>query len=208
MNWTREQHNEVVKALAVAAEVIGQGFSDAAAAAIVERLKAFEAGAVVKAVSRCMDECKGRMSLADIIERMDDGHPGVEEAFSMIAHGINDEGATLVMTEPMRQAFFAAYNVGNDRVAARMAFKEVYEAKVTEARRAGVKPTWVPSLGHNVQGREDALVNAAKQGLIPYDDLPKYLPAISFSKAEVVALLPARDGKTIALPIEKKTEAA
>ncbi len=120
--------------------------------------------------------------LLDALKSMD-GRPDAEEAWSIVARSLNDEGVTIVWTEEMAGAFGVALGLQNDRIAARMAFKESYENLVKESRRQGKAAKWSPSLGHDVEGREGPLLAAVKQGkltaphvagLLPYKNEPSH----------------------------------
>ena len=110
-----------------------------------------------------------------------DGRRGAEESWSRLARAIGDEGATVVLTEEERVAFFAADAIADDKIAARMAFKETYTKAVSEARAAGRPVKWGHILGHNPAERETMLLEAVEQGkieaahvatLLPYRDSP------------------------------------
>lgn len=124
---------------------------------------------------------------ADIIAKIQaqDGRPGVEESWAHVAHAIGNESTTLVLTREQQQAFFVADALADDRVAARMAFKETYSKAVADARTLGLSVEWVPMLGHDSAGRESAITEAVRlgriesshaQNLLPYRDQPA--PAI------------------------------
>lgn len=117
--------------------------------------------------------------LLDTVRNLD-GRPSPEEAWSMVARSLNDEGATIVWTYEMAAAFGVALGLQDDRIGARMAFKEAYAGAVRAARKEGRWVRWTPSLGHDVNGREGPLLEAAKlgrltvnhvRGLLPYRDV-------------------------------------
>ena len=67
---------KLIEAIAVAQEVTGTPLgSDAAIEAMVMDLQAYPQGQVLAAIRRCMREVKGKLTLADIISRIDDGRP-------------------------------------------------------------------------------------------------------------------------------------
>ncbi len=95
-----------------------------------------------------------------------DGRPGAEEAWGLIEF---DEAATLIMTEEMFTAFSAALPLEDDKIAARMAFKESYVRAVADARAQERPVKWRVSLGHDPDQREHAIFKALEQGrLLPY----------------------------------------
>src|SRR5262245_18509616 len=102
---------------------------------MAEELAHFPEGQVHGALRRCRRECS-RLTLAVVLERIDDGRPLVEEAFAMLPR---TEAESVVWTEEMRQAFGSARALfaARDHVAARMAFKERYVQLVQRARDQG-----------------------------------------------------------------------
>lgn len=165
----------LTEAVAATFAAVGQPVTDAGLALIVADLKTYPRDGVMQALSRCRRELK-RVTLADIIERIPGGHPGPEEAWAMVSGALGDEGASVVWTEPMREAFFVATALSDDPVAARMAFRETYVKKVAEARERGDEIRWQASLGHDPHGREPVLRRAVEQGLIPADQARTLLP--------------------------------
>lgn len=153
--------SKVIEAIAVTAELCGRVFSPAAAMVFAGDLEGFPEASVIAALARCRKEVRGVLTVQDVISRMDDGRPGVEEAWAMIPR---DEQSSIVWTEEMAQAFGAAAPLlaEGDKIAARMAFKEAYAKLVSEARERREPPTWTPSLGSDVAGRQLALIDAVR----------------------------------------------
>jgi hypothetical protein len=158
---------DLIKAVAVTAELCGRTFSPEAAAVFVSDLDGFPEPAVIKALSRCRREVKGMLTIADVVARIDDGRPGVEEAWAMVPL---DERTTVVWTDEMAQAFGIAHPLleAGDKVAARMAFKSAYERMVAQARDERRPPRWTPSLG-DVGGRSAPILQAVQLGRISAD---------------------------------------
>jgi hypothetical protein len=87
MAWDNKERDAVVKWLAVVCEVTGAQFSDAAKKFLLDRLEPYSAGAVVKALGQCASQCKQRVTLADIVERIESDRsrvPGVEVTRRML----------------------------------------------------------------------------------------------------------------------------
>lgn len=172
---------ELLEAIAVTAELVGAELSRGAAKAIADELARYPQGWVAGALKRCQRELtSGRLLLAEILKRLDDGRPGVEEAWAACPRS---ESVTSVWTEEMAQAWgvAAALLAEGDKVAARMAFKEAYLAAVQKARDATLPVRWWVSLGHDPHGREAPLIEAMRQGkldgeyvfgLLPYRNEP------------------------------------
>src|SRR5688572_23704153 len=115
---------------------------------------------------------------ADVIARVAeaDGRPGPDEAWAQCPL---DEATTTVWTEEARLAFFdGAYQIleDGDRIAARMAFKDAYQKRVAQARKARQPIKWSASLGQDARGREAALLEAAEKGRLPRPYVVELLP--------------------------------
>ena len=165
----------ILEMLAVTAELTGTQFSEAAARVLMHDLSAYPEHQVLNALNRCRKELKGRLTLADVLTRIDDGRPGPEEAWSLMPR---DEAASVVWTDEMTQAWGVALPLLNegDHVAARMAFLEAYKRLVQQARDEGVPPHWTPSLGTDAAGREPVLLEAMRKGRLPYEHVHSLLP--------------------------------
>lgn len=158
---------KTAKALAVLAEVYGHSVSEAAADFLVEILNKYPEHTVLTALKKCAAECKRFPTPADIIERIDDGHPGVEMAWGMLPR---NETQTVVWTSLIRDAWgVTAPLIDEDLVAARMAFKEAYSKLLSDARAAQQEPIWEVSMGHDKNLREIAIKNATAKGWLPND---------------------------------------
>ncbi len=154
--------------LVATAEVIGDEVRPAAAALMVEDLSVYRMPVVEKALAACRRELKGRLSLAAILERIDDGHPTPNEAWAM-AIPAADERNTVVWTGEMERAWAVAMPLigAGDKIAARQAFLEAYARLVKDARAERRQADYRPSLGFDTAGREAALSAAVERGLLP-----------------------------------------
>lgn len=132
-----------------------------------------------------------------------DGRPDAEAAWATVARALNDEGVTVVWTQEMAEAFGVALGLREDRVAARMAFKETYTRLVQEARASGRSVAWSPALGHDPMGREGPVAAAVKEGRLPSSSLT-LIPDRSQPTHQVRALMaPLSDAGRKALEIMK-----
>lgn len=172
--------NDLLKALAVTAEVCGAEFSEPAAKAIVARLSAYPLDAVLKALDKCQTEVTGRLTLAAIIGRIDDGRPSADEAWSTAILACN-EASTVVWTAETAKAYWAASALleQGDKVGARMAFRDVYEREVSNARQAGTVAKWEATLGTDQYQREQAIQCAAELNRISHEHASTLLPHIA-----------------------------
>lgn len=178
----------ILEALAVTAELTGTQLSAPAARVMAEDLAAYPEAQVLKALVRCRKELRGRMTIADVIARLDDGRPGPEEAWAMIPR---DEAASAFLTEEMREAFRVCYPLlcDGDNVQARMAFLETYRAKVQEARDDGATVSWSFTPGTDPHGRESAVREALAKGRIGAKAASALLPAPADDDNELIAIL-------------------
>lgn len=154
---------DLKNALMATAEVCGVQWSEAAAALAVAELSRFPEPAVISALSRCRREVAGRLSLAHIIERIDDGRPGPDEAWAQIS-ALGEEGSAVLTQETLAAWKEVRDLIESDETGARMAFRGVYLRLVTASRTEGRPVQWVPSLGKDPAGREAALREGAAVG--------------------------------------------
>ena len=168
---------ELIRAIAVTSELCGRTFSEAAARVFVGDLSAYPEEQVLGALVRCRKEVRGTLTIKDVVSRLDDGRPGVEEAWAMLPH---NEGDSAVWTTEMSQAFGVAVGLidAGAMVEARMAFKETYLRMVNQARDRGVAVKWTITLGHDVRGRESALIDAVDKGRISYERAQEFMPTL------------------------------
>jgi len=162
------KQSDIIKAIAVTSEVMGNEMTEDAAKMMLADLSGFPPMAVAEALKRVRREVKGRLCVADIIRHIDDGRPGVEEAWAMMPRS---ESETVVWTEEMAMAFGSVYRLleEGDKIAARMAFRERYTTLCTEAKSNGEPVKWNASLGHDPTGRVPALAAAVAAGKITND---------------------------------------
>lgn len=194
----------LLEALAVTIELTGTQASEAAIRIMAADLSAYPLNQVLGALRRCRLELKGRLTVAEVVSRLDDGRPGPEEAWAMIPH---DEAGSVVWTAEMAQAFGVAQPLiaCNDLVAARMAFTERYRALVSAARSDGVPPQWSPSFGTDRFGREDAVSTAVQKGRMLPNHAQQLLPDYSGDQSLVVLerlkelAAPSSDGRGLTI---------
>lgn len=174
---------DLLESVAATYAVIGQEMNDLALRAILAELEQYPADGVNVALSRCRKELR-KLTLADILERIPGGHPKPEEAWAIVSRVMRDEQASVVWTEQMAEAYGVACRLGDDLVAARMAFKEAYTNAVNRARTNQTQPTWRCSFGFDPHGRQTAVEEAVARGFITTEQARKLLPNYSFSDAE------------------------
>lgn len=167
--------NDLIRAIQATAEIFGRTMSPFAAEVFLSDLSAFPPQQLLLALTRCRKELKTFPTIAEIIARINDGRPGVEEAWAMIP---KDQDRSVFWTEEMRLAFGVAYPhiLDGDNIAARMAFKEAYTTALSVARDTAAPIRWSPSFGDNKSDRERATQEAVDKGRIGMSAAMEYLP--------------------------------
>jgi len=177
----------LVQAVAVTCELTGaQPPSPAAAVVLCDDLADYPEEQVLVALERFRREATGRMTVQAIVDRLDDGRPGPEEAWAILPRG---EDQTAVWTTEMQQAWGVALPLMDDRVAGRMAFIEAYRRVVMDARRRRLSPVWQVTLGRDATGREGVLQEAVRLGRLTPEAALAYLPSDGPVAEEVRALI-------------------
>jgi hypothetical protein len=173
---TDAEQDQLVDMLASTAEVMGEKISPNAATYMVLDLVTYPLRVLAEALTACRREVKGRLSLAAIMERIDDGHPAPNEAWA-VAIRAADEAVTVVWTEQTRDAWTAALPLveEGDKIAARQAFLEVYARLVKSARAVGGCAVYQPSLGHDASARAAALQLAVDAGRLAHEQVADHL---------------------------------
>jgi len=186
----REQE-DLVKGLMATAEVIGDQLRPTAAAYMVQDLSCYSMALLERALAGCRRELKGRLSLAAVLERIDDGHPAPNEAWA-VAIQAADERNTVVWTTLTQQAWNTALPLlqAGDKIAARPAFLETYGRLLKDARAARLPASYTPSLGFDLTSRNAALTDAVSKGLLAHDQVSDHLQLTAATPAfNPVALL-------------------
>ena len=115
-----------------------------------------------------------------IIEMIDnanpDGRVSANEAWAMMPRSEQD---SVVWSEEMSAAMAIAQPLldEGDQVGARMAFIGAYDRLVSDARRNGIKPHWIASLGWDVDKRRECIEQAQRVGRINSSYAAGLLPA-------------------------------
>jgi hypothetical protein len=162
------------------AAVAGRELNEFAWAMFWADLESFNESEVLSALERFRREAKGFPCLADIIERIDDGRPGPEEAWAMLP---KSEAATVVWTVEMQEAYGIVRELlDRDEIAARKAFLEAYERLTATARAARRPAQWSASLGHDKHARSTVLIEAVRKGRLSHAQAEAFLPAPEIPK--------------------------
>ena len=183
-----EQRKKIARALAVTAEVCGSQLSEGAIAIMVEELATYDFEDVAKALMRIRREHTGRLSLAVIIERMDEAKGlGVDAAWELaVSSRIYSNDETIVVPKAIIQAWPYALWEAGDKQGARMAFKAAYPIRLAECG-----DEIFVSLGWDVDGRTSAIVEAARSGVITEAKASELLLVISPERKQLAKSQPA-----------------
>jgi hypothetical protein len=192
----------LIEDLAAAAEVMGQEIRPAGLLAMSDDLMAYPLEVSRAALIRVRRECR-RLTLADILERIEtaDGRPLADEAWATAILAL-EESETFIWTLETQQAFAVARPLVeiNDRVGARMAFRDAY-ARLVQAARARHDPVaWSPSLGWDVERRRAVLEIAVANGRLAASHAQGLLPGpdrANAAKAVKALTLAASDGVVV-----------
>lgn len=162
---------DFLELLSGTSEACGYPLSDAAAKIMAADLQDQDFNALVKACARCRRELKHRLTLADILERLQatDGRLTADEAWARFP---KREEHTRLITDEMERAaedLYAMINSENptDQANASKTFKERYTTIVANAREHSVKPIWRVSEG--VDSPRDAIAKGLKLGVLSVD---------------------------------------
>ena len=158
--------------IAQASEVIGRTLSAEAIALMTARLEREDRALVNKALMRCMDECKGRFALADILDRMPGRPIGSDAAWELAMRlDVGNEDATVVAPLAILNAFPHGLWRQGDKVAARMAFKEAFPYAL---ETCGMD--YSVSMGLDPAGRETPIMDALRLNVISNRTAERLLP--------------------------------
>lgn len=126
---------------------------------------------------------------ADVIKacRNGSGHIPPDEAWSLALTSMQEEDS-IIWTTQVSEAWGAAWPCmeNGDKYGARLAFMSAYDRLIKQG-----PPVWRVSLGYSHAGRERAVDEALKRGLIAPDKAKELLPYDSAMVPSVSGLLPA-----------------
>jgi hypothetical protein len=175
------------QALTLAFQFVNQPMADLAIKEMADDLAVYPQENVLAALKRCRSELKA-IRYGDILDRLPGGHPGPENAWSLVQRGMQNEALTMVWTDEMREAYGVAAGLADDPVAARMAFKETYQQLVSVSRSKNAEIKWSVSQGTHKSDRELQITEGVKAGrllpeyaqrLLPHPDNPDTVKLLS-----------------------------
>lgn len=173
--------DQLIDALCLTAEAMGNVITPSAAMMMADDLHEYSLPELGRALRACRREVKGRLTVADIIQRCqaEDGRPGKDEAWS-IGLESSDEYGTAVMTWEIQQAMIPAKVIldEGDQVGARMAFMSAYERLVRESRQINRPIEVIVSLGFDKERRATAIQQAVQLGRLPQIEADRHLKGL------------------------------
>jgi len=170
--------DQLIDALCLTSEAMGNVITASAAMMMADDLSDYSLPELGRALRACRREVKGRLTVADIIQRCqaEDGRPGKDEAWS-IGLDSSDEYGTAIMTWEIQQAMSSAKIIldDGDQVGARMAFMSTYERLVRESREINRPTEWIVSLGFDKDRRATAIQKAVQLNRLPQIEADRHL---------------------------------
>lgn len=193
---------QLMEALAVTAEVCGADISPAAAKIMAAELAGEPFNAVITALVKLRREHSGRLTLAAIMSRIDDGRPTADEAWVMIP---KSEEHTAVITQDTMNAMCVSdpLREDGDVVGAHIAFKDAYKKSVSDAKIAGTPVKWIITIGWDKSMRAGIVAEAVKLGRITEEKAMACLPEGTYEGDQLASIL-----RMDARELENKSQAA
>lgn len=182
-----QEDQELLNVIKATGEIYGKQVSVAAAGMFLADLSGYRPDQIRSALQRCRRELRSFPTVADVVARIDDGRPGVEEAWAIAP---KDEDATVVWTDEVAEAFGVCRDLirAGDVIAARMAFKEHYQRAVAEARNSLRAVRWTVSLGLDRHSRDSALLEAIGKRRLTLEQALEVSPGLKSEHAPARAL--------------------
>lgn len=158
---------EVGQVLMGVLEGYGRRMSAAGATEWLDALRGYPEAAIVAALRRWRDTREDAPTPAGLRGMIDPGSqwPSADEAWAVVAPVLGNENASVVWCAEMARAAGEVEHL-QDGVAARVAFRAIYERLVAEARRQGGRPVYFLSPGWDQEGREAAVREALRLGWV------------------------------------------
>lgn len=178
----QEQEIKTVKALGVVLEMAGQEMSEAAMDMMASELSQFEFGAVQNALRKCARECKYKITLAEIIDRIDDGRPSPEKAWQDVQHLTEDDAKVLTTEQNKAYCMVSTSLINGDtsaKIAARQTFLQEYKRLCQESRdQARPVQYFLSRANRDTDGTKalEAVSLAMTESKLPKLDAAKLLP--------------------------------
>lgn len=160
---------------------------------LMSDLEGYRADDILIALKTCRFQLPKFPSLSEIISRIPNGHPGVNEAWALCPKNESDSAC---WTKQIKDAFYKAYDLCDDRenIQMRMAFIECYQKIMAEAIQNKTPVKWELNLGWDKSGRESCILENVKNGRIGHQELKKVEHHVDLN---VLKLLEEKTGNKI-----------
>ena len=178
----QDEKIQVIHNLKVAFEVMGQDVSREATEVMASRLFRFTYPQVKAAIGRAIDESKYKITVAEIISRIDDGRPSPTQAWQSMSQF--KESDAYYVPDEMHRAWCGVstdmeHADNSIKIACRQSFLETYEKMCQESCDQGKPISYFLSQPQGI-GREqkvlEVITKAIAQGQITTDKAVAYLP--------------------------------
>lgn len=170
----------VLKAIAVAAELTRAELSPVSLKAMADDLSAYPEPVVLNALMLCRRELDRPLTLKAVLDRVHsaDGRPDGDEAWAVVIRAA-DESETVVWTVEMEKAWAISRPIfeTRDKTGARVAFRDAYERLCKDARNARIPVKWFVSAGWDGNKRVEAVSAAVSAGYLTQERATQMLPA-------------------------------
>lgn len=175
------------EAVAATAELSGSKLSAKAAQMLAADLAGFPREQIMAALRRCRREGVKRLTVSEVIGRIDDGRPAPDEAWTMLP---KDAAGSVVWCEEMQSAERMAMALieRGDWRGAYVVFKEGYARIVEDARNAGVAPVWSLRQGSDADALERALRTGIAHGRVTAAFAKSVCPHIGMKSVPIYPL--------------------
>lgn len=170
-----------VKHVSATASLMGMNLTEPMLAMLCTDLARFADDDICRACDRVRLE-GGRFDISRVIGEMPGGHPTPEEAWSAIPQSEVESGC---VTQEIMSAWGDVQHL--DKVAGRMAFKEIYLRLVKDKKMAGEMPKWFITTGSDPELREQAVIAATQRNRISPTYANTMLPHIPVDEFVAIA---------------------
>jgi hypothetical protein len=169
------EQKKLAQVFLLTAESFGTQLSQQRVELLLSDLAAYSSDEITESLGKCRRECKFFPTLSEILTRISSSFPSADEAWALIPH--DDVGSYPVFSEQIESFGEVAelYDSG-DRAAARVAFKNIYEKRISAAADTRKRPLWWLSSGTDKKARLDAAKDGLQRGRLLLSHLLVQLP--------------------------------
>ena len=183
----------IMNKVAVTFELCGTGLSREHFQVIEHRLSQYSEQAISTALDKCLDQVRGRLSIADIIDRIPhepNERPGPDEAWASLTKTVAE--SVCWTAEQAEACALVSHLLDIDPVAARMAFREAYNRLCQAALDRGDPVVWSLSVGTSKSHRAFVIQEAIRKKRLKEVDVQWLTPELP-PAADERDVLPAHE---------------